>query len=189
MPTPNQALTTLWTEYADHAARPTMNLTLDERRGVAFYLADRDDRVDVEPFVRRWIRRVHELDAFVAEYGRLPRADSTRPRPATAEQALVDAVTYFRQSGAAAAYCSYQRRRLEAVPGFAWNPRDARWHLMLEAHQRFWAEHSRAPRRRSSDPTEVEIGRWVAHQRAQLRSGTLPPDREQRLRAARFRVL
>ncbi len=189
MPTPNPALTALWSDFADHAARPAGALTLDERRGVAFYLADRDDDVDVEPFVRRWIRNVHDVDAFVEQHGRLPRADSARPRPVTTEQALVDVLAYFREVGNADGYCTYQRRRLEALPGFVWRPRDTRWEAMLERHQAFWADNGRSPQRRASDADEVTIGRWVAHQRARHRRGTLPPERERRLRAARFRVL
>ncbi|WJY00407.1 helicase associated domain-containing protein [Curtobacterium sp. 458] len=189
MPTPNSALTALWNDYAEYAARPTGVLTLDERRGVAFYLADRDDAADVEPFVRRWIRNVHDVDTFRQQHGRLPRADPARPRPATDEQALVDVLAYFREVGNADGYCTYQRRRLEAIPGFAWRPRDARWEEMLQRHQQFWADNGRAPQRRALDGDEVSIGRWVAHQRARHRRGALPGDREQQLRRARYRIL
>lgn len=189
MPTPTTALAALHAEYSDHATQSALTLTLDQRRGVAFYLADTDDAVEVESFVRRWTDRVHDLDDFVDKHGRMPRADSTRPRPATAEQTLVDTLTYFRQVGAAGGYCSYQVRRLETVPGFAWNPRDAQWSSMLAAHQQFWVDHQRPPRRRATDPAEVTIGRWVAQQRAQHARGRLLPEREQQLRAARFRVL
>lgn len=189
MPAPTTALAALHAEYSDHATQSALTLTLDQRRGVAFYLADTDDAVEVESFVRRWTDRVHDLDDFVDKHGGMPRADSTRPRPATAEQTLVDTLTYFRQVGAAGGYCSYQVRRLEAVPGFAWNPRDAQWSSMLAAHQQFWVNHQRPPRRRATDPAEVTIGRWVAQQRAQHARGRLLPEREQQLRAARFRVL
>jgi len=189
MSTPSAALAVLWSEYEALSDQPSRLLSLEQRRGVECYLADVDPDVACRPFVRRWIARVHELDSFVHESGRMPLADRRRPRPATTEQSLVDAVAYFRQVQAAGGYCDFQTRRLEAVPGFAWSPRDARWATMLAAHQQFWAEHGFAPRRRSSDPAEVAIGRWVAQQRALHSRGQLQPARAARLRHAAFRVL
>ncbi|WP_413602770.1 Helicase associated domain protein [Curtobacterium sp. Curtsp57] len=189
MPTPTSALVDLWSEYETLSDLPTRQLTLDQRRSVDFFLADTDPTATVEPFVRRWIDRVHALDVFVEQHRRMPRADPRRPRPATEEQALVDAVAYFRQSHAAGTYVEYQTRRLEAVPGFAWSPRDAMWALRFAQHQAFWATRGFAPRRRAADPDEVTVGRWVAHQRALNARGALRPDRAARLRAARYRVL
>jgi len=187
--TPSAALVALWSEYVALSDQPTRLLSLEQRRGVEYYLADIDPDAASRPFVRRWIGRVHELESFVQVSGRLPVADRRRPRPATAEQSLVDAVAYFRQVHAAGGYTDYQVRRLEAVPGFAWSPRDARWATMLAAHQQFWVEHGFAPRRRSSDAAEVAIGRWVAQQRALYSRGQLQPARTARLRQAVFRVL
>ncbi|MGW8430565.1 helicase associated domain-containing protein [Curtobacterium citreum] len=189
MSTPTAALAALWSEYAALSDQPSRLLSLEQRRGVEYYLADIDPEAASRPFVRRWVARVHELESFAIASGRMPLADRRRPRPATAEQSLVDAVAYFRQVQAAGGYCDYQTRRLEAVPGFSWSPRDAHWATMLAAHQQFWAEHGFAPRRRSSDPAEVAIGRWVAQQRALHSRGQLPPARAARLRQAAFRVL
>jgi hypothetical protein len=189
MPAPTPALVLLRSEYEALSALPTRQLTLDQRRSIAYFFADIDETAAVEPFVRRWILRVHGLDAFVAQHARMPRADSRRPRPATDEQALVDTVAYFRQAHALGGYLDYQKRRLEAVPGFAWSPRDSTWSARFAEHQEFWEAHGFAPRRRSSDPAEVTIGRWVAHQRALESRGQLRADRAARLRAARYRVL
>jgi hypothetical protein len=189
MPTPTSALLDLWSEYDTLSSLPARQLTLDQRRSVDFFLADTEVTAVVEPFVRRWIDRVHALDVFVEQQGRMPRADPRRPRPATEEQALVDAVAYFRQSHAAGGYVDFQTRRLEAVPGFAWSPRDTTWALRFAEHQAFWATNGFAPRRRAADPFEVTIGRWVAHQRALNTRGALRADRAARLRAARYRVL
>ncbi|WP_144762562.1 helicase associated domain-containing protein [Curtobacterium sp. 9128] len=189
MSTPTAALGALWSEYAALSDQPSRLLSLEQRRGVEYYLADIAPDAASRPFVRRWIDRVHELESFVIATGRMPLADRRRPRPATTEQSLVDAVAYFRQVHAAGGYCDYQVRRIEAVPGFAWSPRDARWETMLAVHQQFWAEHGFAPRRRSSDPAEVAIGRWVAQQRALHSRGQLQPARAARLRHAAYRVL
>jgi hypothetical protein len=175
--------------YAELADRPANLLSVDERRGLDYYFADIGQTTDVSATVANWTEFVHQLDEFVLSMGRMPRSDSTRPRPRTAEQELVDRLGYQRRLSVRAAHCTYQTDRLELVPGFRWDPHQQRWEEQFEEHQRFWTQHRRAPRRDAPDPRERALGRWVAHQRATRRDGSLPAHRARRLRDARYRVL
>ncbi|TSD11618.1 helicase associated domain-containing protein [Curtobacterium sp. KBS0715] len=189
MPEHNSALEQLHARWSEIAALPAAELTSDQRRSVDFYLADVQQGDSAEPHVRRWTTMIHELDGFTTSHGRLPLASAERPRPRTAEQRLVDQLAYQRRPSTRAAMVEYQRARLEALPRFEWEPQNERWDAWLQQHQAFWEREQRAPRRRATDPAEASIARWVAHQRASDRVGTLPPDRRRRLLAAKFRVL
>lgn len=189
MPEDSIALKHLHSRWEAIAARPAVELSADERRSVEFYLADVQSQTSVEPHVQRWLKMVHELDQFVRTHSRLPLASAARPRPRTREQRLVDQLAYQRRPSTHAALVEYQRARLEALPGFQWEPQDDRWGAWLAQHQAFWNREQRPPRRRATDAQEASIARWVAHQRALERAGTLPADRRARLLAASFRVL
>ncbi|WP_066515954.1 helicase associated domain-containing protein [Curtobacterium ammoniigenes] len=189
MPGRVPTLTDLHATYSALAAQPIGTLTAEQRRSVSFYLADIGADEAPEPLVAQWVSALHRLDRFMRETRRLPRADSVRPRPRTREQHLVDWLAYQRRPQVRRALCDYQLRRLETLPGFRWAPQDDTWHATFDAHQRFWERHGHAPSRRSTDAREAALGRWVAHQRANHRSGILLPEREQLLRAASYRVL
>ncbi|WP_066517143.1 hypothetical protein [Curtobacterium ammoniigenes] len=187
MPHPHTALHRLHARWATIDRRHTDERTADEERSIAFYRADIGADHPNDATVARWTRMVHDLDAFIADTGHLPAADPTRPRPRTLEQRLVDQLAHQRRTRDN--LTSYQRQRLEALPGFHWRPQDDQWLLMFTAHQQFWRDHGHEPRRRSTDPTERRIERWAAHQRTLAATGRLLPARERALRAAAFRVL
>ncbi|PYY33769.1 hypothetical protein DEJ16_03630 [Curtobacterium sp. MCJR17_055] len=182
-------VTELHQHYAEVANQPSALLSVDQRRGVEFYLADIGETEQPATVIRNWIAFVHDLDRFVSAIGRLPRSDSRRPRARTEEQALVDRLAYQRRPEVRAAHCSYQTLRLESFPSFRWEPQEERWAEQLMLHQSFWAETGRAPRRDAPDPKERAIARWATHQRAAQRNGTLTPDRARRLRHATYRIL
>lgn len=189
MPEYNSALEQLHAQWRAFAALSAAELTTDQRRSVDFYLADIQRGDSAESHVRRWITMAHELDEFTRSHGRLPLASAARPRPRTPEQQLVDQLAYQRRPSTRAAMVEYQRARLEVLPGFQWEPQNDRWEAWLEQHQAFWNREQRPPRRRAPDPQEASIARWVAHQRASERAGTLPAERRARLLSAQFRVL
>lgn len=168
---------------------PANQLTPDQRRSLDYYLADVGEDPIPTASVQRWVTTVHDLDAFTEATGRLPSASAARPRPRTEEQRLVDRLAYQRRPSTRAGMTEYQRARLEILPGFTWDPRDAVWKSWLDAHQLFWETEQRPPRRRSSDPIEASIARWVAHQRAVARAGGLPASRLRELRQVRYRIL
>ncbi|MDY1003647.1 helicase associated domain-containing protein [Curtobacterium sp. CFBP9011] len=189
MPDHHSVLEQLHARWGAIAALSAAALTTDQRLSVEFYLADIERDESAEPHVLRWISMAHELDEFIRSHRRLPLASAARPRPRTPEQQLVDQLAYQRRRSTRAAMVEYQRARLEVLPGFQWEPQNDRWDAWLEQHQAFWNREQRPPRRRAPDSQEASIARWVAHQRASERAGTLPAERRARLLSAQFRVL
>ena len=179
----------LHAQYADITNQPSRLLTVDQRRGVEFYLADIGQPERPSIATANWVNFVHDLDDFISDVGRLPRADSGRPRTTTQEQALVDRLAYQRRPEVRAAHCSYQTHRLESLPGFRWEPQEERWAEQLMLHQSFWGQTGRAPRRNAPDPAERALARWATQQRVAHRNGSLTPPRARRLCEAKYRIL
>ncbi|WP_091180720.1 hypothetical protein [Paramicrobacterium humi] len=130
--------------------------------------------------VREWIRRVNDLDAFLAGHGRLPRERGEHT--SAAEAALAGWVRYQRRAATRAQHCVYQQRRLELVPGFSWDPRrDAQL-----AHERdyleFFTGHGQAPSYRSAEAGERRLADWAAKRRMAARRGDLSAEEVERLR-------
>src|SRR5690606_2601010 len=128
--------------------------------------------------VAAWIRSVQRLDDFISQHGRLPRENNRLVDPISAqEQSLADWVRYQRRPATRDLHCDYQRRRLEGIPGFHWDPLDTQWNTMFAAFARFVGTEHRAPRYRSGDPNERALATWAAKQRQLLRNGKLSPRR------------
>jgi hypothetical protein len=178
----------LQSEYEELNTRPWSELSVDQRRGLDYYLADVGGPAPNRT-IAAWTQFVHRLDWFVQQEGRMPVPSSRSPRPRNMEQSLVDRLSYQRRTAVRATHCTYQTRRLEGVPGFVWRPQHDRWMEQFVAYQRFWEENGRPPQRRSIDRSEASLGRWAAEQRAAYRSGELRPYRERLLRGATVRIL
>lgn len=73
--------------------------------------------------------------------------------------------------------------RLEALPGWTWAPRDARWEQGFQKLQEYVTahRHARVVRTRSSPTDEVNLGSWVQTQRSRHKRGVLEPERASRL--------
>lgn len=67
---------------------------------------------------------------------------------------------------------------LEAIPGWTWNVREARWWAGLTELKRFGATygHVQVPRGHRT-PSGDQLGRWVSNQRVAWRAGQLTPER------------
>lgn len=67
---------------------------------------------------------------------------------------------------------------LEAIPGWTWNVREARWLAGLTELKRFGAAygHAQVPRSHRT-PSGDQLGRWVSNQRVAKHAGQLAPDR------------
>ena len=183
------AVARLQIEYDGLANQPARSLSVDERRGLEYFLADTVRQSSSSERINRWVGFVHELDLFVEHHGRMPVPASRSPRPQDREQILIDRLSYQRRPAVRATHCSYQIRRLEGVPGFRWSPQHDRWMDRFLAHQAFWEENHRAPERRSPVRDEAALGRWAAEQRALYRATRLRPDRFNILRRAHYRVV
>lgn len=182
----------LLADYAALAASPNDHLTDDQRRSLMYY--EVEAAVGGVPAVRvdrvaAWIRAVQRLDDFISGHGRLPRENNRLVEPVPAqEQSLADWVRYQRRPATRDLHCDYQRRRLECIPGFQWDPLDMQWNTMFAAFARFVGKEHRAPRYRSDDPSERALATWAAKQRQLLRNGKLSARRRKKLESLSFRV-
>lgn len=71
--------------------------------------------------------------------------------------------------------------RLEAVPGWTWNPQDAAWEQGFAALQEHVAVTGSIVVSKHSAPGEYPLGAWVGEQRNRYREGSLPEERRRRL--------
>jgi len=74
-------------------------------------------------------------------------------------------------------------RRLEAIPGWVWSPRDADWERAFALLRRFVEHvgHARVPAQHREDG--YSLGGWVRVQRNRYATGKLSPERRDRLEA------
>jgi len=76
-----------------------------------------------------------------------------------------------------------QERGLEELPGWTWDPLNARWEGGFALLKRFVERegHARVPTYHVEDG--FKLGQWVAHRRIDHRRGILEPERQRRLEA------
>jgi hypothetical protein len=161
----------------------------DQARSVLYFLTDQSMEITqpapegVPARVIGWVRSARALDTFVMREGRLPRENNRLPRGTiTAEErTLIEWVRYERRLRSRDAHCEYQRRRLEAIPGFLWDPITDRWSNTFRDYERFLVRYRRAPSVRSVDPMERHLAAWGSKQRHLRRRRHLDPARESAL--------
>ena len=76
-----------------------------------------------------------------------------------------------------------RRKRLEALPGWVWDPQEADWEEGFGLLQRFVERegHARVPAKHREGT--FRLGQWVSVRRRQYQSGQLDPKRQDRLEA------
>ncbi|MBI2694921.1 DEAD/DEAH box helicase [Mycobacterium nebraskense] len=113
------------------------------------------------------------LQQFTKEYGhaRVPRGYSSD------NHKLDNWVTNQRAFRRRGVLSEERQRRLEQLPGWAWDPHDEQWEQTFSALQEFAkaAGHARVPR------SNKRLGTWVQAQRQKFARGTLEDDRRRRL--------
>lgn len=193
MPTPE--LINLLADYAELEAHPPTWLNEDQRLSLSFYREESRRAQRRPPATDRsriavWIRRVKALDRFVVREQRHPRENNRQPRESISaeERQLADWVRHQRRAATRELHCEYQRRRLEAVRGFLWDPRGDQWSHRFAEYTRFVERHNRAPSYRSADPSEKRIAGWAAKQRQAIKKGTLPADRVEKIDSLAFKL-
>ena len=128
-----------------------------------------------------WERQMAAVERFAERMGRIPRANCRRRSEKPLESRLAD---WLRRQRRNSENLSLQQcARLEALPGFEWEPRDAAWDDQLFAYRSFLQLHGRPPRRRSEDAHERSLAIWFRNQRTRLARGTLPKHRADDLRS------
>jgi hypothetical protein len=190
MPTPPY-LQLLHADYAALESRAPNALNPDQARSMLYFLTDqsmemRQPAPDSAPArLISWVRSVRALDTFVIREGRLPKENNRLPRRTITpeERVLLEWLRYQRRPQTRETHCSYQRRRLEALPGFRWDPIADSWSATFCAYAVFLAQTHRAPAVRSADPSERSLAAWAAKQRHLRRRGRLDLARESALAA------
>ncbi|MDQ1580155.1 MAG: hypothetical protein QOD05_930 [Microbacteriaceae bacterium] len=177
-------------DYHRLATRNPESLTEDEARSILYFRTEQSIEAgtssdDIQSRVLRWVTSVRAVDDFLATHGRLPRENNRLPRAevSSEERVLVEWLRYQRRPRTRETHCSYQRRRLEALPGFRWDPIAGSWSATLCAYEVFLTQSNRAPAVRSSDPFERSLAAWAAKQRFLRRRGRLDLTRESALAA------
>jgi hypothetical protein len=188
----NNALRDLHAEYAQITNQNPSTWTEDERTSLAYYRADiamsTQESNDSEPYaIRQWIEDMHQLDAFYRDHNRFPRKGDESNRASRDQlRHLVIWVDTQRRAIRAGRRSTYQRRRLETVPGFIERSHDGVWMAQFESYRRYIDTHPGAPSYRSRDARERANANWAAKQRAAAKRGTLPDDRAERLKTLRI---
>ena len=171
--------------FAALTRRSPNSMSIDQRRSVAFYLAEAASvaRIEVAPLTPartvQWLRALADLEVFLARERRWPRENNRLKKNAISHDERRFAVWVRTQRAAAndERLCEYKLRRLECVPGYQQHPLDERWDQNVLALQQFIADHRRAPVIRSDDPVERRLAAFAAKQRLAHRRGTLLPSR------------
>jgi hypothetical protein len=128
---------------------------------------------------QKWELELHLVEKFISGNGRLPRAGGV-DRDAFERRLGTWLRTQRRERERRS---DHQRQLLEALPGFAWQPREAHWDRRMSDYREFVSEHHREPSTRSENKYERHLARWVTRQRAARRCGALSTRRAAQLDA------
>lgn len=124
-----------------------------------------------------WLATVALVEHFADAHGRLPRNRRSRgTEDDVGEARLADWIVYQRVRFGRGELSTYERDRLQCLPGFSWAPRAEQWESRLEEYDSFVTAERRKPRYRSGNTEERRAADWAARQRARLQAGRLPAD-------------
>ena len=191
---PHNSLTALFQEYADLQSQSVPPLTADQQRSLLYFRAEQAMTDHGTPMPRdrvgRWVHHLVRAVEFTHRTEHLPRENNRAAdgEIGDEERMLADWLRYQRRPATRALHCDYQRRRLECVQGFSWDPHGERWNATYAQFVDFVEEQRRAPRYRSTDLHERAIAAWAAKQRHLIRRGALSQDRAQKLDQLAFRL-
>lgn len=127
-----------------------------------------------------WVRALGAYEDFWRETGRTPR-ENTRNRASlpAAERRLGEWARYQRRFEDGLS--RYQEIRLDISPAFAWDPHHQSWQQNFDSCTRHVSETGQLPYLNAADPSEFALARWLGRQLRQLQTGTLLPDRADKL--------
>ncbi|MEB0001665.1 helicase associated domain-containing protein [Cryobacterium sp. 10S3] len=188
-PTP---LELLHADYAQLELRNRATLTADQVRSLIFYNAERTAAgaaaaTNPGRDVIAWTRNTEALSNFVARESRMPRENRRLSAGAVSaeEMTLVNRVRNQRRAFKADRLCTYQKCRLECIPGFSFNPLEDAWHAIYNAYIQFTRTHREAPKLRSA-PAESALAGWAAKNRMAYHRGKLSQRRTALLNEVEF---
>jgi hypothetical protein len=128
-----------------------------------------------DPPVRKWDQRFEKVQAFRNNHKRDPAQ-----RAKGEEGILGKWVSAQRLAWLKSALSSERIQRLEALPGWLWDPLMDAWDQNFAAVQAFTDEHKRWPEH-GADGEEATLARWVGTQRQAFKKSALSSERARRL--------
>ena len=160
---------TLWTQLTQEDERSSLYESAEER-------LTRGSGAPVPARQHRWIRQIHEYEAFWSSNGKSPR-ENTRDRGSllAAERRLGQWGRYQRRFKTE--LCPYQRIRLDVSPAFEWDPQEAGWQRNLSACSAHLMKTGLLPILDSTNQKQFALARWLAHQLHLLQTGVIAPTR------------
>ncbi|WP_104177328.1 helicase associated domain-containing protein [Cryobacterium sp. Y50] len=179
------ALSLLHADYARLRRLGPDELTADQALSLTCFLREQQLR-DAQPgeaqisdAITRWLQNVFALENFIARLNRMPRENRRLPANSISdeEKTLTAFVRAQRRAFAGARLCTYQERRLAAIEGFSFHPRDDVWISRFREYRDFITENGRVPRFRSDAGRERSLAAWAAKQRLSYHRGRLPRER------------
>jgi hypothetical protein len=150
------------------------------------------------PRAAEWERHLQEVAAFGQRHGRLPREEGGKGKPLVeGERELGVWCSAQRQRrkghGRSATLTPEQAAKLEALPGWQWDPRAEEWEQRLQEVAAFGQQHGRLPRCSGGTLAapltreEHELGTWCHSQRQRRKghgtSAELAPEQAAKLEA------
>lgn len=127
----------------------------------------------------RWDINFEDLAVYAAE-----RGHARPPQSYYAESGLALGHWVSDQRRRRSKLSDERRARLESLPGWVWNPADARWEENIAALTAFAAEHGHAyPPRDAEDPALFKLNSWVVTMRRPGRRDKMDPQRRKQLEA------
>jgi len=120
-----------------------------------------------------WRQKYDRVRPICERLGRTPRLSDGVP---------ATLVNWLSGQRRATSLSNEQKRALQALPGWSWEPRQAAWMERADDLRAFIATHGRMPRER--DPDESALAHWYSRQRVALREGRLSAERRAALEYA-----
>jgi hypothetical protein len=129
------------------------------------------------PHADSWDRAFGLAEKYVAEYG-----NARIPDDYESEGFKLGAWTVAQRMRRRKGTLAPEReRRLDALPGWVWDYREAAWDEGLDKLLEFAAEHGNARVPDKFVSGGVQLGSWVSRQRSDYIKGKMDPERKQRL--------
>jgi hypothetical protein len=130
-----------------------------------------------DPIADMWEEGFRHLKEYVAQHG-----DSRVPQQYRAsDYRLGSWVNSQRANGRSGILTPDRRERLEALPGWTWDPRADKWEEGFRQLRRYVEREKTSVVKQSHQKGRFPLGSWVATQRTAYRDGLLDAERRGRL--------
>lgn len=126
--------------------------------------------------VKVWIQHYSELQAFLAQFNRVPKHLSVDEEHFLWEWSKEQRVAQNKGELSAE-----QQNLLSALPNWSWAPWNTRWQSRVKELTEFVQTQKRYPLRSSLNPNEKSLAEWCIFQRQSQKLGKLSEDKQKTL--------